>query len=278
MMTSVDGISGGAVDPRLLKQLLLTQFTAGIDPFAGSADAVTAGGDGNLFSQLLSQYMMGTDSYGYGLSGALNTADDTSALYSSLGLSSLGLGESSSGYGLSFSSLGLSSPGGSSSAGLLSLGGIASSGSGELAADGSASTSAYDALIRAAADRYGIDPALIKGVIQAESGFKPGATSAAGAKGLMQLMDGTAAGLGVTDSYDPAQNIDAGSRYLSYLLRKYDGSEMTALAAYNAGPGRVDSLGLRSDADVAARLSELPAETQGYIGKVLSARRGWSLP
>ncbi|MDG0793248.1 lytic transglycosylase domain-containing protein [Cohnella ginsengisoli] len=261
-MTYINGIAGGSVDPRMLKQLLLAQLTAGVDPFAGSADAVTSGtGDNNLFTQLLSQYMGSTDSYGYagasaldGLSGLDGTSTDTSGSTASLGLLSMNAGS----YGTSL---------------IGSLGGT-----GELAADASASTSAYDGLIQAAAERYGLDPALIKGVIQTESSFNPNAGSSAGAKGLMQLMDGTAAGLGVSDSFDPAQNIDGGSRYLSYLLRKYDGSEMTALAAYNAGPGRVDRIGLRTDADVASRLSELPSETQAYVGKVLAARSGWTLP
>lgn len=257
-MTYINGITGSSVDPRMLKQLLLAQLTSGIDPFAGSADAVTSGtGDNNLFTQLLSQYMGSTGSYGYAGSGSLDgTSADTSDLTTSLGLLSMNAGS----YGTSL------------------LGSLGQDATGELAADASASTSAYDGLIQAAAERYGIDPALIKGVIQTESSFNPNAGSSAGAKGLMQLMDGTAAGLGVADSFDPAQNIDGGSRYLSYLLRKYDGSEMTALAAYNAGPGRVDRIGLRSDDDVAARLSELPSETQAYIGKVLAARSGWTLP
>ncbi|MFD2333884.1 lytic transglycosylase domain-containing protein [Cohnella sp. GCM10020058] len=258
-MTYINGVAGNSVDPRMLKQLLLAQFTSGVDPFAGSTDAVTSGtGDNNLFTQLLSQYMGSMDSYGYADAGALDsTSTDTSGLTTGLGLLSANAGS----YGSSL---------------LDSL--VSDDGTGGLTADSNTSTSAYDGLIQAAAARYGLDPALIKGVIQTESSFNPNAGSSAGAKGLMQLMDNTASGLGVEDSFDPAQNIDGGSRYLSYLLRKYDGSEMTALAAYNAGPGRVDRIGLRTDADVAARLSELPAETQAYIGKVLSARSGWTLP
>lgn len=141
---------------------------------------------------------------------------------------------------------------------------------------GSEGSSAFESLIQAAAARYDLDPALIKGVIQTESAFDPNAVSHAGAKGLMQLMDGTARGLGVTDSFDPAQNIDAGSRYLSYLLRKYDGNVASALAAYNAGPGRIDRLGLTTDERVAARMDELPTETQNYLRKVLAAAEHWS--
>ncbi|TVY00724.1 lytic transglycosylase domain-containing protein [Cohnella terricola] len=139
------------------------------------------------------------------------------------------------------------------------------------------SSSAFDDLIAEAGAKYGVDPALIKGVIQSESSFNPYAVSSAGAKGLMQLMDDTARGLGVGNPFDPAQNIDGGTRFLSYLLRKYDGNVSTALAAYNAGPGRVDRLGIANDQDVNENLHKLPSETQGYIRKVLDASNRWSI-
>ncbi|RKP55621.1 lytic transglycosylase domain-containing protein [Cohnella endophytica] len=142
--------------------------------------------------------------------------------------------------------------------------------------DDSGSSSAYDDLISAAGSKYGVNPALIKGVIQSESSFNRDAVSSAGAKGLMQLMDDTAQGLGVRDSFDPAQNIDGGTRLLSYLLRKYDGNVSTALAAYNAGPGRVDRLGIANDQQLAEQMDKLPSETQNYVRKVLNASARWS--
>jgi soluble lytic murein transglycosylase-like protein len=90
-----------------------------------------------------------------------------------------------------------------------------------------------------AADKYGLPRHLVRSVMAAESGFQPLAVSPKGAIGLMQLMPGTAADLGV-DPYDPAQNVDAGTRYLRDLLSKYDGGLRHALAAYNAGPAAVD--------------------------------------
>ncbi len=93
-------------------------------------------------------------------------------------------------------------------------------------------------LADAAADRYGLPRALVRSVISAESRFQPKAVSPKGAVGLMQLMPDTAQSLGV-NPYDPAQNVDAGTRYLRALLEKYHGLLWHALAAYNAGPGAV---------------------------------------
>ena len=94
-------------------------------------------------------------------------------------------------------------------------------------------------LADAAADKYGLPRQLVRSVMAAESGFQPQVISPKGAIGLMQLMPGTAAQLGV-DPFDPAQNVDAGTRYLRSLLEKYNGGLRHALAAYNAGPGAVD--------------------------------------
>jgi soluble lytic murein transglycosylase-like protein len=98
---------------------------------------------------------------------------------------------------------------------------------------------AYEPLILEAADRYRMDPALIRAVIQTESAFEPMAVSTAGAQGLMQLMPALAEELGVQDVFDPRENIMAGARYLSFLLYAHDGNLPLALASYNAGPGTV---------------------------------------
>jgi soluble lytic murein transglycosylase-like protein len=116
----------------------------------------------------------------------------------------------------------------------------------------------YDAQITAAATKYGIDPALLKGLIRQESNFNAGAQSGAGAQGLTQLMPGTAASLGV-DPSDPAQAIDGGAKYLRQQLDRFGNDPSKALAAYNAGPGAV------------AKYGGVPpyAETQDYVQKVL---------
>lgn len=117
----------------------------------------------------------------------------------------------------------------------------------------------FDRIIRAAAARHGLDPALVHAVVRAESGYTPEADSSAGAQGLMQLMPGTARSLGVTDPYDPVQNVFAGTGYLRAQIDRFQDVEL-ALAAYNAGPAAV------------SRHGRVPPyrETHAYVRRVLS--------
>jgi soluble lytic murein transglycosylase-like protein len=97
----------------------------------------------------------------------------------------------------------------------------------------------YNPIIKKAADRYEIDPALVKAIIMAESNYNPRAISKVGARGLMQLMPATAEALGVEDCFNPEHNIHGGVRYLRQLLDRFDGNIEFALAAYNAGSRKV---------------------------------------
>ncbi len=114
-------------------------------------------------------------------------------------------------------------------------------------------------VVSTASGRYHLDPDLVNSVIHAESGFNPRAVSPKGAQGLMQLMPPTASRLGVADAFDPAGNVDGGTRYLRELLEKYNFDMVKALAAYNAGPGRVE------------QYHGVPPyrETQAYVAKVV---------
>jgi Transglycosylase SLT domain len=103
----------------------------------------------------------------------------------------------------------------------------------------------FQKVIRAAAERYNLDADLIHCVIAVESNFDPKAISRKNARGLMQLLPQTAAQFGVKDIFDPEENINAGTRYLHDLLGKYHNNLTLALAAYNAGPERVDQYGHR---------------------------------
>jgi soluble lytic murein transglycosylase-like protein len=113
-----------------------------------------------------------------------------------------------------------------------------------------------DRIIQGAAARHGVDPHLVRAVVTAESDFNPKCVSSAGAKGLMQLMPDTAKDMGVSNPFDPAQNIEGGTRYLAMMLRRFDGDEKKALAAYNWGPSNVE------------RGGSLPSETRTYLQKV----------
>ena len=116
-----------------------------------------------------------------------------------------------------------------------------------------------DGYIMDSATRHGLDPLLIYSVMHQESSFKQKAISYKGARGLMQLMPGTAARFGVTNIFDPKQNIEGGSRYMKFLLNRFEGNVSLALAGYNAGEGAVDKYGWR-----------IPpyAETQEYVRRI----------
>ncbi|WP_256415179.1 lytic transglycosylase domain-containing protein [Acinetobacter sp. 5862] len=119
---------------------------------------------------------------------------------------------------------------------------------------------AFDQMIRQAAQQHGVSEGLIKAVMHTESGFNINARSPVGAQGLMQLMPATARRFNVSNAYDPQQNIFGGARYLSWLLKRFNGNTQLAIAAYNAGEGNIDKYG------------GIPPfrETQDYVRRVTS--------
>jgi soluble lytic murein transglycosylase-like protein len=119
-------------------------------------------------------------------------------------------------------------------------------------------------LIQDAADREGLSPDLLRAVIRKESAGYPCAVSSKGAMGLMQLMPGTAANFGVADPMNPEDNVGAGARFLGQLLERYAGNLSLALAAYNAGPGKVDAYG---------GVPPYP-ETKNYVRDILNSLGG----
>ncbi|MFT9426973.1 MAG: lytic transglycosylase domain-containing protein [Sporolactobacillus sp.] len=132
---------------------------------------------------------------------------------------------------------------------------------------GTASSGNYGATIQQMAEKYGVSPALIHAVMDTESGGNKDAVSSVGAQGLMQLMPATAQALGVTNTFDPSENIEGGTKYLSQLLNEFQGNTRLALAAYNAGSGSVKKYG------------DVPPypETQAYVTKVMNKMQSYSV-
>jgi soluble lytic murein transglycosylase-like protein len=120
-------------------------------------------------------------------------------------------------------------------------------------------------LVNDASAREGVSPALINAVVMAESAGNPSAISMAGAQGLMQLMPGTSSACGISNPFDPQENVECGTHYLHGLLERYNNNIELAVAAYNAGPGAVDEY------------HGVPpyAETRAYVARVLSAYRDY---
>lgn len=130
----------------------------------------------------------------------------------------------------------------------------------------SATVADYEKIIREASGMYRVDTELVKAVIRAESGFNPSAVSRKGALGLMQLMPATVSLLEVDDPFDPVENVLGGTRYLGQLLRRFNGDKILALAAYNAGPEKVELY------------QGVPpyAETRMYVRKVMEFYRRYT--
>lgn len=127
-------------------------------------------------------------------------------------------------------------------------------------ASGLSCSAELDAIFKEVADKYGVDVKFLKSIAKCESDFSATCTSSSGAMGIMQLMPATAASLGVTNAYDPYQNIMGGAKYISEKLAQYNGDKSLALAAYNAGSGNV------------AKYGGIPPfkETQNYVKKVMA--------
>jgi soluble lytic murein transglycosylase-like protein len=228
------------IDPRMLKELLRMQLLSKMDMFADSKGVSTSSEEDTEFSDLLNDILAQASNNGSVGTGQV-PASASKVLFKPVSMNPV----------------------------------FASASSYLEKTSGHAKATDWDPLIQDASRRNNVQPSLVKAVIDAESSFNSQAVSHAGAKGLMQLMDATGKSVGVNDPFDPAQNVQGGTKYLSNLLKKYDGNQGVALAAYNAGSGRIDRLGIANDSDLAAKLSQLPKETQAYVAKVMNLQRNY---
>lgn len=138
--------------------------------------------------------------------------------------------------------------------------------------------SAYGDAISSASNEFGVDEALLRAIIHAESAFNPRALSVAGAQGLMQLIPGTARDMGVLDAFDANQNIRGGARYLALLLKNFNGNERLAAAAYNAGPGAVQKYNGVPPYDETQVYVERVGQLRKRYGETLKSRPGTNVP
>lgn len=132
-------------------------------------------------------------------------------------------------------------------------------------------TTAYQAEVKAAAREFGVDEAVIRAIMHAESAFKPNALSRVGAQGLMQLMPATARRFGVSNAFDPQQNIRGGVEYLAWLLKRFNGNLTLAAAGYNAGEGAVDRYkGVPPYSETRRYVERVAVLAERYRGQVAS--------
>jgi hypothetical protein len=183
---------------------------------------------------------------------AINIIDPNLKSYLNTILGSVGTGQSTNSSGSDFYAVLSALTSGADSA-------AANTAAGQAATQTTAQSVNLDDIFQKASDTYGVSTQLLKAVAKAESNFNPTAESSSGAKGIMQLMPGTAKSLGVTDVFDPEQNIMGGAKYLSQMISQVHGNVEVGLAAYNAGPGAVQ------------KYHGIPPykETQNYIAKVM---------